>query len=209
MELKVYNIKGEETGKVVSLNDAIFSIEPNDHAIYLDVKQYLANQRQGTHKAKGRSELAGSTRKLGRQKGGGGARPGDIKSPVRVGGGRVFGPVPRDYSFKLNKKVKQLARKSALSYKAAENKIVVLEDFSFDNPKTKEYVEMLKNLQVADKKTLLILSESNKYVYLSARNLKGSKVSLVDEMNTYGILDANVLLLTEGSIAKIDKIFNA
>ena len=137
MELKVYNIKGEETGKVVSLNDAIFSIEPNDHAIYLDVKQYLANQRQGTHKAKGRSELAGSTRKLGRQKGGGGARPGDIKSPVRVGGGRVFGPVPRDYSFKLNKKVKQLARKSALSYKAAENKIVVLEDFSFDNPKTK------------------------------------------------------------------------
>jgi len=209
MELKVYNIKGEETGKVVSLNDAIFSIEPNDHAIYLDVKQYLANQRQGTHKAKGRSELAGSTRKLGRQKGGGGARPGDIKSPVRVGGGRVFGPVPRDYSFKLNKKVKQLARKSALSYKAAENKIVVLEDFSFDNPKTKEYVEMLKNLQVADKKTLLILSESNKYVYLSARNLKDSKVSLVDEMNTYGILDANVLLLTEGSIAKIDKIFNA
>ncbi len=209
MELKVYNIKGEETGKVVSLNDAIFSIEPNDHAIYLDVKQYLANQRQGTHKAKGRSELAGSTRKLGRQKGGGGARPGDIKSPVRVGGGRVFGPVPRDYSFKLNKKVKQLARKSALSYKAAENKIVVLEDFFFDNPKTKEYVEMLKNLQVADKKTLLILSESNKYVYLSARNLKDSKVSLVDEMNTYGILDANVLLLTEGSIAKIDKIFNA
>ncbi|MDD6357178.1 MAG: 50S ribosomal protein L4 [Bacteroidales bacterium] len=209
MELKVYNIKGEETGKVVSLNDAIFSIEPNDHAIYLDVKQYLANQRQGTHKAKGRSELAGSTRKLGRQKGSGGARPGDIKSPVRVGGGRVFGPVPRDYSFKLNKKVKQLARKSALSYKAAENKIVVLEDFSFDNPKTKEYVEMLKNLQVADKKTLLILSESNKYVYLSARNLKDSKVSLVDEMNTYGILDANVLLLTEGSIAKIDKIFNA
>ncbi len=209
MELKVYNIKGEETGKVVSLNDAIFSIEPNDHAIYLDVKQYLANQRQGTHKAKGRSELAGSTRKLGRQKGGGGARPGDIKSPVRVGGGRVFGPVPRDYSFKLNKKVKQLARKSALSYKAAENKIVVLEDFSFDNPKAKEYVEMLKNLQVADKKTLLILSESNKYVYLSARNLKDSKVSLVDEMNTYGILDANVLLLTEGSIAKIDKIFNA
>ena len=209
MELKVYNIKGEETGKVVSLNDAIFSIEPNDHAIYLDVKQYLANQRQGTHKAKGRSELAGSTRKLGRQKGGGGARPGDIKSPVRVGGGRVFGPVPRDYSFKLNKKVKQLARKSALSYKAAENKIVVLEDFSFDNPKTKDYVEMLKNLQVADKKTLLILSESNKYVYLSARNLKDSKVSLVDEMNTYGILDANVLLLTEGSIAKIDKIFNA
>ena len=209
MELKVYNIKGEETGKVVSLNDAIFSIEPNDHAIYLDVKQYLANQRQGTHKAKGRSELAGSTRKLGRQKGGGGARPGDIKSPVRVGGGRVFGPVPRDYSFKLNKKVKQLARKSALSYKAAENKIVVLEDFSFDNPKTKEYVENCSNLQVADKKTLLILSESNKYVYLSARNLKDSKVSLVDEMNTYGILDANVLLLTEGSIAKIDKIFNA
>ncbi len=209
MELKVYNIKGEETGKVVSLNDAIFAIEPNDHAIYLDVKQFLANQRQGTHKSKERSELAGSTRKLGRQKGGGGARPGDIKSPVRVGGGRVFGPVPRDYSFKLNKKVKQLARKSALSYKAADNKIVVLEDVNFNAPKTKEYVEMLKNLQVADKKTLLILSESNKYVYLSARNLKDSKVALADEMNTYGILNANVLLLTESSIAKIDKIFNA
>jgi len=209
MELAVYNIKGEDTGRKVSLNDAIFAIEPNDHAIYLDVKQYLANQRQGTHKAKGRSELAGSTRKLGRQKGSGGARPGDIKSPVRVGGGRVFGPVPRDYSFKLNKKVKQLARKSALSYKAAEENIKVVETLNFEAPKTKEYIELLKNLKVVDKKTLLVLSEPNKAVYLSARNLKGNNVSIVSELNTYNILNAKSLILTEDSVAKIDELFKA
>ena len=209
MELTVYNIKGEDTGRKVSLNDAIFAIEPNDHAIYLDVKQYLANQRQGTHKAKGRSELAGSTRKLGRQKGGGGARPGDIKSPVRVGGGRVFGPVPRDYGFKLNKKVKQLARKSALSYKAAEDSIKVVETLNFESPKTKNYIDLLKNLQVVDKKTLLVLSESNKAVYLSARNLKGNNVSIVSELNTYNILNAKSLILTEDSVAKIDELFKA
>ena len=209
MELKVYNIKGEDTGRKITLNDSIFAIEPNDHAIYLDVKQYLANQRQGTHKAKGRSELAGSTRKLGRQKGGGGARPGDIKSPVRVGGGRVFGPVPRDYGFKLNKKVKQLARKSALSYKAADGKIVILEDLKFEAPKTKNYTDLLKNLQVADKKSLLVLFEPNKAVYLSARNLQTSNVSIVSELNTYNILDANFLLLTESSLAGIDQMFNA
>jgi large subunit ribosomal protein L4 len=209
MELTIYNIKGEDTGRKVSLNDAIFAIEPNDHAIYLDVKQYLANQRQGTHKTKGRSELAGSTRKLGRQKGSGGARPGDIKSPVRVGGGRIFGPVPRDYGFKLNKKVKQLARKSALSYKAAEENIKVIETLNFEAPKTKEYIELLKNLQVVDKKTLLVLSEPNKAVYLSARNLKGNNVSIVSELNTYNILNAKSLILTEDSVAKIDELFKA
>jgi large subunit ribosomal protein L4 len=209
MELKVYNIKGEDTGRKITLNDSIFAIEPNDHAIYLDVKQYLANQRQGTHKAKGRSELAGSTRKLGKQKGGGGARPGDIKSPIRVGGGRVFGPVPRDYNFKLNKKVKQLARKSALSYKAIDGNIIVLEDLVFETPKTKYYIDMLKKLQVADKKSLLVLSEPNKNVYLSARNLKTNGVSIVSELNTYSILNANSLLLTESSVVGIDQIFNA
>jgi len=209
MELKVYNIKGEDTGRKVSLNDSIFAIEPNDHAIYLDVKQYLANQRQGTHKTKGRSEVAGSTKKLGRQKGGGGARPGDIKSPVRVGGGRIFGPTPRDYSFKLNKKVKQLARKSALSYKAADSKIVILENVAFEAPKTKNYIDLLKKLQVADKKSLLVLSEPNKNVYLSARNLQTSSVSMISELSTYNILNANFLLLTEGTLAEIDKIFKA
>ncbi|MCD8164761.1 MAG: 50S ribosomal protein L4, partial [Bacteroides sp.] len=164
MEVSVYNIKGEDTGRKVTLNESIFGIEPNDHAIYLDVKQYMANQRQGTHKSKERSEIAGSTRKLGRQKGGGGARRGDIKSPLLIGGGRVFGPKPRDYSFKLNKKVKQLARKSALSYKAQENAILVIEDFTFDAPKTKEFVELSKNLKISDKKMMLILSESNKNV---------------------------------------------
>jgi large subunit ribosomal protein L4 len=209
MELKVYNIKGEDTGRKITLNDSIFAIEPNDHAIYLDVKQYLANQRQGTHKSKGRSEINGSTRKLGRQKGGGGARPGDIKSPVRVGGGRMFGPVPRDYSFKLNKKVKQLARKSALTYKANDNNIVVLEDLNYEAPKTKTYIEMLKKLQVADKKLLIILSEPNKNVFLSARNLKKSNVSTVSELNTYSILNANNLLITESALSGIDQIFKA
>lgn len=209
MELKVVNIKGEETGKTVSLSDAVFGIEPNDHAIYLDVKQYLANQRQGTHKSKGRSELAGSTRKLGRQKGGGGARPGDIKSGVRVGGGRMFGPVPRDYSFKLNKKVKQLARKSALSYKAANNQIVVLDQFEMAVPKTKEFLTIANNLQVADKKPLIVLSSANNNVYLSARNLAGVKVVNVSELNTYSVLNAKSLVLTVDSVGAIEQIFKA
>jgi large subunit ribosomal protein L4 len=208
MELSVYNIEGKDTGRKVSLNDAVFGIEPNDHVIYLDVKQYLANQRQGTHKAKGRSEIAGSTRKLGRQKGGGGARPGDIKSPVRVGGGRIFGPVPRDYSFKLNKKVKQLARKSALSYKALNNSIVVIEDFNFEVPKTKNYIDLVEKLKIADKKSLLILSEPNKNVSLSAQNVKAYKVTTVSELNTYSILDANCLIISESSVAAVDKMFN-
>ena len=209
MELKVVNIKGEDTGRTVSLNDAVFGIEPNDHAIYLDVKQYLANQRQGTHKAKGRSELAGSTRKLGRQKGGGGARPGDIKSGVRVGGGRMFGPVPRDYNFKLNKKVKQLARKSALSYKAVNSLITVVENLNFDAPKTKEFVAMTKSLQVADKKPLIVLASANKNVYLSARNLPKVNVVTVSELNTYVVLNAKSLVLTEDSVAALDQIFKA
>ncbi len=171
MEVSILNLKGEDTGRKVSLNDTIFGIEPNDHAIYLDVKQYLANQRQGTHSSKGRSQLSGSTRKLGKQKGSGGARPGDIKSGVRVGGGRMFGPHPRDYHFKLNKKVKQLARKSALSYKAASSQIIVVENLVFATPKTKDFVDMTKSLQVVDKKPLIILADANKNVYLSARNL--------------------------------------
>ncbi len=209
MELNILDIQGKEIGKKVSLDDAIFGIEPNDHAIYLDVKQYLANQRQGTHKAKGRSEVAGSTRKLGRQKGSGGARPGDIKSPVRVGGGRIFGPVPRDYSFKLNKKVKQLARKSALSYKAKDNAITVVNELNFDAPKTKDFVAMAKKLQVADKKTLFVLSNGNKNVYLSARNLEKSKVITVSELNTYSILNAHNLVFTEDSVAALQQIFKA
>jgi len=209
MELKVVNIKGEDTGKVVSLSDAVFGIEPNDHAIYLDVKQYLANQRQGTHSSKGRSQLSGSTRKLGRQKGGGGARPGDIKSGVRVGGGRMFGPTPRDYSFKLNKKVKQLARKSALSYKAANGLITVVDALEFAEPKTKEIVTIVNNLQVADKKPLIILSSANKNVYLSARNLTGVNVLTVSELNTYSVLNAKTLVLTVDSASAIEQIFKA
>ncbi len=211
MELSVLDIKGKDTGRKVSLSDAVFGIEPNDHAIYLDVKQYLANQRQGTHKAKARSEVSGSTRKLGRQKGGGGARPGDINSPVRVGGGRVFGPVPRDYSFKLNKKVKQLARKSALTYKAKENAIVVVENIAaaFEAPKTKDFIALTKNLQVADKKVLFVLPEANKNVYLSARNIPGVKVSLASNINTYELLDAKSLVLSEGSVSVIEQLFQA
>ena len=207
MELSIVNIKGEDTGRKVSLNDTIFGIEPNDHAIYLDVKQYLANQRQGTHKTKGRSELSGSTRKLGKQKGGGGARPGDIKSGIRVGGGRMFGPVPRDYSFKLNKKVKQLARKSALSYKALNNAITVVENINFEAPKTKDFVALTKNLQVADKKPLIVLSNANKNVYLSARNLTSSKVITVSELSTYVVLNAKTLVLTEEAVAAVEQIF--
>ncbi len=204
MELSVYNIKGEDTGKKVTLNDSIFGIEPNDHAIYLDVKQYMANKRQGTHKSKERSEMSGSTRKLGRQKGGGGARRGDINSPLLVGGARVFGPKPRDYEFKLNKKVKALARKSALAYKAKANAIVVVEDLSFEAPKTKEFVSMTNNLKVADKKLLIVLSENNKNVYLSARNLQKANVTTVAELNTYKVLDAVQLVMTESSLAAIN-----
>ncbi len=204
MELSVYNIKGEDTGKKITLNDAVFGIEPNKHVVWLDVKQYLANQRQGTHKSKERSELSGSTRKLKKQKGTGGARSGDINSPVMVGGARVFGPTPRDYSFKLNKKVKGLARRSALSIKAAENAIVVVEDFSFEAPKTKELIAVTKNLQVADKKLLFVLSDQNNNVYLSARNLEKAKVVTVSDLNTYRALDAHTLVLTEGAVAAIN-----
>ena len=204
MELSVYNIKGEDTGKKVTLNDSVFGIEANEQAIYLDVKQYMANKRQGTHKSKERSEISGSTRKLKKQKGTGGARSGDINSPVMIGGGRVFGPKPRDYSFKLNKKVKRLARKSALSLKAQENAIIVVEDFSFEAPKTKEYAEFVKNLQVADKKSLLVLADQNKNVYLSARNLEKAKVVTVSELNTNKLLDAKSLMLTESSVAAIN-----
>lgn len=209
MELSVFNIKGEDTGRKVTLNDAIYGIEPNDHAIYLDVKQFLANKRQGTHKSKERSEVSGSTRKLIRQKGGGGARRGDINSPVLVGGGRVFGPRPRDYEFKLNKKVKSLARKSALSYKAKNSAIVVVEDFNMEAPKTKEFVTITKNLKVADKKLLMVLPEKNNFVYLSARNLLKAKVVTVSDINTYSVLDAANLVLTESSVAAIEKLFNA
>ena len=209
MELSVYNIEGKDTGRKVTLDESIFGIEPNDHAIYLDVKQYMANNRQGTHKSKERSEIAGSTRKLGRQKGGGGARPGDIKSPVRVGGGRIFGPVPRDYSFKLNKKVKQLARKSALSYKVQENALVIVEDFTFEAPKTKNYTDMLKNLKSDNKKSLLVLADQNKNVYLSARNVEKADVATISELSTYRILDAKCLLLTENAVAGLQAIFNA
>ena len=206
MEVNVLNIKGEDTGRKVTLNESIFGIEPNDHVLYLDVKQYLANQRQGTAKSKERSEIAGSTRKLGRQKGGGGARRGDIKSPVLVGGGRVFGPKPRDYRFKLNKKVKVLARKSALSYKAQENAIIVLEDFTFDAPKTKDFVNITKNLKVDGRKMLLALPEVNKNVYLSARNLQRTEVMLASNINAYKVLNADVLVLTENSLKTIDGI---
>ena len=209
MEVSVLNIKGEDTGRKISLNDAVFGIEPNDHAIYLDVKQYLANQRQGTHKSKGRSELAGSTRKLGRQKGGGGARPGDIKSGVRVGGGRMFGPVPRDYSFKLNKKVKQLARKSALSYKAVNNLITIVDQIDFSAPKTKDMIAMTQSLKIADKKPLIILANGNKNVYLSARNLPKVNVVTVSELNTYVVLNAKTLVMTEEAVAAVEQIFKA
>ncbi|MCD8287934.1 MAG: 50S ribosomal protein L4 [Porphyromonadaceae bacterium] len=204
MELSVYNIKGEDTGKKVTLNDAVFGIEPNEHAVYLAVKQYMANRRQGTHKAKERSEVSGSTRKLIRQKGGGGARRGDINSPLLVGGGRVFGPRPRDYGFKLNKKLKVLARKSALSSKAQENAILVVEDFAFDAPKTKDFISVTQNLKVADKKILLVLKSVNKNVYLSARNVPTAKVAIASELNTYGVLDCASLILTESSVAVIN-----
>lgn len=205
MELAVYNIKGEDTGKKVTLNDEVFAIaEPNEHAVYLDVKQYLANQRQGTHKAKERSEVSGSTKKLGRQKGGGGARHGDINSPVMIGGGRVFGPRPRNYSFKLNKKVKALARRSALTFKAQGGQIVVVEDFNFEAPKTKEFVNFAKNIKVYDEKTVLVLPSQNKNVYLSARNIEKTFVITAAELNTYRILDNKKLVVTESSVAVLN-----
>ncbi|WP_294771034.1 50S ribosomal protein L4 [Prevotella sp.] len=206
MEVSVLNINGQETGRKVQLNDAIFGIEPNDHVLYLDVKQYLANQRQGTAKSKERSEVSGSTRKLGRQKGGGGARRGDINSPVLVGGGRVFGPKPRNYSFKLNKKVKALARKSALSYKAQESAIVVVEDFTMEAPKTKDFVNITKNLKVEGKKLLLLLPEVNKNVFLSSRNLQRTNVMTATQLNAYNVLNADVLVITENSLKAIDSI---
>jgi large subunit ribosomal protein L4 len=208
MEVSVLNIKGQETGKKVELNDAIFGIEPNDHVIYLAVKQYLAAQRQGTHKSKERSEIAGSTRKLIRQKGGGGARRGDIKSPVLRGGGRVFGPRPRDYWFKLNKKVKSLARKSALSYKAQQNAIVVVEDFNLDAPKTKAFVEIQKNLNIEGKKLLLVLPGINNNIYLSARNIQRVEVITASALNTYKVMNANVLVVTEDALKLVDETFN-
>lgn len=204
MEVAVYNIKGEDTGRKVTLNDSVFGIEPNEHVVYLDVKQYMANQRQGTHKSKERSEIAGSTRKLHKQKGGGGARIGDIKSPVLVGGGRIFGPRARNYEFKLNKKVKQLARKSALSYKAQENQIIVVEDFTFEAPKTKEFVNFAKNIKVADKKAVLVLAGQNKNVFLSARNLPNVEIVTASDLNTYKILDNKSLVLSESSVAVIN-----
>ena len=203
MEVSVLNIKGENTGRKVTLDESIFGIEPNEHVVYMAVRQYLAAQRQGTHKSKERSEISGSTRKLGRQKGGGGARRGDINSPLLVGGARVFGPTPRDYSFKLNKKVKQLARKSALSQKAIDNAIIVVEDFNFEAPSTKAFVEVLNKLNVSEKKQLFVLPSSNKCVYLSARNLKGTKVAIASDINTYGIMNAEVLVVTESSLEVI------
>lgn len=208
MDINVLDIKGQETGRKVTLSESVFGIEPNDHVIYLDVKQYMADQRQGTHKSKERSEVSGSTRKLGRQKGGGGARRGDINSPVLVGGGRVFGPKPRDYRFKLNKKVKNLARRSALSYKAQEQAILVVEDFNFEAPKTKDFLNIAKNLKVDGKKLLLLLPEANKNVFLSARNLQKAHVMVAKDVNTYKILDADVLIVTENSLKAVEGILN-
>jgi len=208
MEVEILNISGKKTAKKVDLIDSIYSAEPNDHCIYLDVKQHLANQRQGTHKSKERAEIARTTKKLKRQKGTGGARAGSMKSPVFVGGGRAFGPRPRDYSFKINKKVKSLARISALTYKAKENAITVLEDFNFEAPKTKNYVDLIKNLNLSDKKTLLVLGGANKNVYLSSRNLQGTKVVNASDLNTYDILHAETVILAESSIKVIETILN-
>ncbi len=208
MEASVLNIKGEDTGRKVQLNESIFGIEPNDHVIYLAVKQYMANQRQGTHKSKERSEISGSTRKLIRQKGGGGARRGDINSPLLVGGARVFGPKPRDYRFKLNKKVKVLARKSALSYKAQENAILIVEDFTFDAPKTKDFIAVVNNLKIADKKLLLVLPGADKNVYLSARNIQRANLAIASDLNTYSILNAQALVITESSLKAIEDVLS-
>lgn len=206
MELAIYNIEGQDTGRKAVLNDAVFAIEPNEQAVYLDVKQYLANQRQGTHKSKERSEVSGSTRKLHKQKGGGGSRIGDINSPVLVGGGRVFGPRPRDYRFKLNRKLKELARRSALSLKAAAGQIVVVEDVNFEAPKTKEFINFAKNLKVDGKKLLLVLSAKNNNVYLSMRNVPDARIMTASDINTYAVLNTETLLLTEASVEVINKL---
>lgn len=206
MELAIYNIQGQDTGRRANLNDEIFGIEPNEHAVYLDVKQYLANQRQGTHKSKERSEVSGSTRKLHKQKGGGGARIGDINSPLLVGGGRVFGPRPRDYRFKLNKKVKQLARKSAFSEKILQNQIIIVEDFNLEAPKTKEFLKIAKNLKVEGKNLLLILANQEKNVILSARNVPGASVMTAAEINTYALLRNNAILISESGLEVINKL---
>lgn len=208
MEVAVIKYSGETTSKKISLPSEVFGIEPNDHAIYLDVKSYLANQRQGTHKAKQRNEITGSSKKLKKQKGTGGARAGNIKNPQYKGGGRVFGPVPRDYSFKLNKKVKDLARKSALSYKAKDNSIAILEDFSFDAPKTKNYEALLNALSLSDKKTLLILPELNKNVVLSGRNIQNAKITTADQINTYDLMNADNVIFVESSISKVENLLN-
>ncbi|MCC5920032.1 MAG: 50S ribosomal protein L4 [Cyclobacteriaceae bacterium] len=208
MELSVLKHNGEDTGRKITLDDSIFGVSPNDHAIYLDVKSYLANQRQGTHKSKERAEIAGSTRKIKKQKGTGTARAGSIKSPIFRGGGRVFGPRPKDYSFKLNKKTKQLARKSALAHKAATNDITILEDFNFESPRTKSYLEMLNSLSLASSKTLLVIPDTDKNIILSGRNLKNAKVITANQINTYSILDADKLLVSEGSLEKIKNLFN-
>ena len=206
MEVSVLNIQGQETGRKVTLNDAIYAIEPNDHVLYLDVKQYMGNQRQGTAKSKERSEMSGSTRKLGRQKGGGGARRGDINSPVLVGGARVFGPKPRDYRTKLNLKTKQLARKSALTYKAQENGIIVVEDFNYETPKTKQFIEMMKNLKVEGKKVLVLMPADDKNVYLSARNLQKAEVMGAAKLNAYKTMNADVVVMCESAVKTIDEI---
>jgi len=206
MESSIYTIEGQDTGRKIQLNESIFKIEPSDHAIYLDVKQYLANQRQGTHKSKERGEIHGSTIKLKKQKGTGTARSGSAKSPLFTGGGRVFGPKPRDYSFKLNKKVKQLARKSALTYKASENSIIIVEDFNLSMPKTKQIISLKNNLKISDKKSIIVLSEQNKNIYLSSRNLPNTQVTTASELCTYDILNHSVLLVTEGAISKFDSL---
>jgi large subunit ribosomal protein L4 len=208
MDIAVVKHSGETTGKKIALSDAIFGIEPNDHAIYLDVKSFLANQRQGTHKSKQRAEIAGSSKKLKKQKGTGGARAGNIKNPLFKGGGRVFGPTPRDYSFKLNKKVKDLARKSALTYKAKENAISILEDFNFDAPKSKQYIQMIAALSLSDKKTLLVLPESIKNIVLSGRNVQKTKVTAVDQINTYDLMNADNLIFVESAVDKIVNLLN-
>ena len=207
MKVAVHNITGKETTKKVDLSKDVFDVEPNDHAIYLDVKQYLATQRFGTHKTKERSDVKGSRRKIRKQKGSGAARVGDIKNPLFRGGGRVFGPRPRSYDFKVNKKVKCLARKSALSYMAKDKNIIVLEDFNFDNPKTKSYSDFLSNFNLLDNKTVLVLAESNKNIFLSSRNLEKAKVVLASELNTYDVMNANKLMVMESSIKEIEKNF--
>lgn len=206
MEVAIYNIKGEDTGRKAQLSDEVFAVDANEHAVYLDVKQYLANQRQGTHKSKERSEVSGSTRKLHKQKGGGGSRIGDINSPVLVGGGRVFGPRPRDYRFKLNRKVKQLARKSALTVKAQANQIIIVEDFTLEAPKTKDFVKITKNLKVDDKKVLMVLAAQNKNVFLSSRNVPNTRLMSASDINTYALLNNNAIVLTESSLELINKL---